>query len=1006
MNEEKFFNEKSVVENNIIKKLQEKGWEYIPSDELNRDNYEEPLLTSNLVRKLEKFNKNIGESEIRQVLNELKLKSSGQEDSKKIIEYFKFGIPVKFEKERVVNYVQLFDFKNVENNEFIVSNQIIYQNGDNHIRTDIVLYVNGIPLVIIECKNPVDFSSNWEEAYAQIKKYENKIPEISKYLQIGIAAESIAKYFPVVPWQDDVDIYEWKQDDKDSIDSTIEMLSPEIILDIIKNFLFYRIRFGKSTKVLTRYMQYRAANKIVDRVVNNLESREGKDKGLIWHWQGSGKTLTMIFAGYKLFYSKRLENPTIFYIVDRKDLEEQLTQEFNALKIHPDIISDINNLREIITHDSYKGKRGIILTLVHKFRTYELEDLSKELKKLSETEETISNRKNIISFIDEGHRTQYGTLSSQMRSILTNSFFFAFTGTPISKKERDTYYTFGYPDEPYFDKYFIAQSIRDGFTVKIAYKPRLEKEVHLKKENLDAFIESELEEIPEEYREKVESKIGKRLNASRIILENPEMIRKVAIDIKKHFIENVEGKFKAMVVAESRKACVSFKRELDKLLPEKYSEIVMTYNQNEKHKEISEYHDELRKRYHGLDDESIKKSIVEDFKEEDNLKILIVTDMLLTGFDAPRLQTMYLFKLLKEHRLLQAIARTNRPYKDIKEAGVIIDYVGILGYFKEAFRMYSEGDMQGVLLEIEDLREDFVNQINSLLKIFKEIPKDKYDKETLLKAIEILTSEKAIGKGFIEGYRSLRRLFELLGPDEIKTEYFSKFKWLSAIYTYYSKQVLKGEDREKLYFRKYFNKTLEYIYKTTEIKDVEKQFPEIEFDEHYLKNLTDKVKNKKEQAANIVFALNKYILVEKKDDPIYIALAEKVERILERWKEKKKDYEKILEEGIKVFEERNKLKSRQEKLGFSNLEYATLLTLENKVGRKKRLIEDVKELSEIIKEEIYSGWVVQPTAIKKIERELRSFLRKRMKTYDLTYEEMDSTFNLVKDTIKKYGKDI
>ncbi|MCD6492563.1 MAG: HsdR family type I site-specific deoxyribonuclease [Archaeoglobaceae archaeon] len=1002
------FNEQNTVENYLIEQLKERGWTYIPGDDLSRDSFEEPLLTSNLVRKIEELNKDIGisEEEVRLVLNELKLKGSGQDGCRKILEYLKFGVPVKFEKERVVNYVQLFDYENIRNNELIVSNQVVYHNVDKHIRADIVLYVNGIPVTVIECKSPVSFTASWYDAYIQIKRYEKDIPELSKYLQIGVAAESIAKYFPIVPWVEKTSIYEWKTDDKNSFESIIDMLSPETLLDIIRNFILFRLKYGDSTKVITRYMQYRAANRIVNRVINNLEGKEEKNRGLIWHWQGSGKTLTMIFAGLKLFYSRKTENPSIFYIVDRRDLEEQMKQELNSLKISFDSISSVNEMKKVITHDDYKGKRGILLTLVHKFRPQEMEELAKYIRELSKTEETIRTRKNIVAFIDEGHRTHYGALSAQMRAILGDSFYFAFTGTPISKKGKDTYAQFSYPpDENYLDRYFITDSIKDGFTVKIAYKPRLENEVHLKKENLDAFIKFELEEIPEEYREKVETDIGRHLSASRVVLENPEMIRKVAEDIKVHFTDNVEGKFKAMVVAESRKACVLFKKELDRLFPKEYSEVVMTVGPDEKEKEIAAYYRDTTQRFNETEMNLIREKIVEDYKSEEFPKILIVTDMLLTGFDAPVLQTLYLYKLIKEHRLLQAIARTNRPYLDIKEAGVIIDYVGILDQFKKAFEMYSKEEMRGALYRIDDLKAEFREEITKLLDIFKGIPKDRYDRRTLLKSIEILTAGDEKGKKFLEDYKKLRRVFELLGPDEIIAEYYKDFKWLSAIYTYYSRQVLRARPDSQFYFKKYFKKTLKHIYEASEIKEVEKNFPEITFDENYIKKLAEKVNSREEQAANIVFTLNKLVLVDKKSDPIYIAIADKVEQILEKWKQKTKDYEQLYLEGVEVIKGINRLKKRKKELQFSDLEYAILLIMEKELGKRKEFIDDVRELHGLLKEHMYEGFTLHPTAIKNIERTLRPYLRKKIAAYKITYGQMNAVYEKIRDMIKEYGKD-
>lgn len=1001
------FTEKSLVEDYIIEKLQEKGWNFVPAAELERESFGEPLLLNNLVRSIKRLNedKGISDEEIKKVLNELKLKGSGIEGIKQILNFLKFGVAVKFEKERVVKYVRLFDFKNIDINEFIVSSQVVYQ-GRNDIRTDIMLYINGIPLVNIECKNPASFSENWFDAYKQIKDYENTVPELYKYVQIGIAAEQIAKYFPVVPWQEEVRTNQWKEWGKDPVESTMEMLSRNTLLDIIQNFLFFRVEMGTATKVITRYMQYRAAKKIVDRVTANLRREEEKNKGLIWHWQGSGKTLTMIFAAHKLYHKEILANPSIFFIVDRIELEEQLYTEFNSLDIvKPEIIGSIEELRRVLKHDEGKGKRGIMITLIHKFRPEELDEVQKELEALSKQKETILTRKNVIAFIDEGHRTQYGIMAGQMKKILKKAFFFSLTGTPISKKGKDTYLEFSYPpDEKYLDRYFITDSIDDGFTVKLVYQPRLEKEVHLKKDMLETFLEVEFEELSDEIREKAEEEVKKRLNVINMFLENPGRIKLVAKDIAEHFQENVDGKYKAMVVAASRMACSYYKMELDKWLPREFSEVVMTYNERRDAQTIQNTIKEARARYGEKEMDEIRKEIIDKFKEEEYPKILIVTDMLLTGFDAPILQTMYLDKPLKEHRLLQAIARTNRPYKGVKEAGVILDYIGILKEFKRAFEIYSEEEIKGALSGMNSLREDFNMLLDEILEIFSEIPKDIGDRQTMLKAIGILTTEDEKSKKFVEDYRKLRKLFELLGPDEIKVERFSDYKWISSIFTYYMNSVLRGQLSYELNIQKYFDKTLKFVHRTTELENLRKDLPIISFDENYLRNLEEKVKSKEEKAANIVFTLNRLVLVEKHRNPVYESLAEKVERILKLWKEKTKDYERIYNDGADVINKIEQLSQRQKKIGFSDMEYSFLLGLEKEFGEDIELEEDVKELSERLKGHIFENWAAQRTARKIVEREVRRFVRRYIKRYGLKLDEIDSLHQNLMEKVTNYGK--
>jgi type I restriction enzyme R subunit len=1003
------FDEKSLVENYFADELQEISWNFVPADNLERESLEEPLLTANLIRAIKKLNAglSISDEEIKQALNELKLMSSGVEGSKQILDYFKHGIPVKFEKERVVHFVKLFDYDDAENNEFIVSRQVIHQAGNKQIRNDLILYVNGIPLVNIECKNPASLTENWYNAFLQIEDYASTTPELYKYVQIGVAAEQTARYFATVPWQqEDTKIHQWREPDKDAIDSTIAMLTPATLLNIVKNYLFFRVEHGTATKVVTRYMQYRAAEQIYNRATNHVQGKDPRNKGLIWHWQGSGKTLTMIFAANKLYQDPPLENPTIFFIVDREELETQLGDEFKALDItKPETVDSINALRAILKHDENRGKRGIFITLIHKFRPEELTELQKELDALSKTQETIQTRRNVVLFIDEAHRTQYGLLAAQMKQILKNASSFALTGTPIAKIGRDTYSEFSYPpEEKYLDKYFITDSIEDGFTLKIAYQPRLEKDVHLNKQMLDAFMQIGIyDEIPEEYREKTEEKIKQKLNTIKVFLENKDRIRLVAQDITQHFKENLDGKFKALVVAVNRLACVRYKRELDRLLPKEYSEVVMTFNPRKDRQEIQDYTKELANRHHGKDIEDIRKDIIDKYKEENLPKILIVTDMLLTGFDVPILQTMYLDKPLKEHRLLQAVARTNRPYKDIKEAGLIIDYVGTLKEFTKAFENYTKEDITGVLIDTKELVREFTQNITETITIFADIPKDQYDRQTMLKALETVTTNEQNTKKFRESYRHLRKLFELLGPHPIKLEKLKEYTWLTQVYAFYIHETRQEQYESQRYVQKYFQKTLKYVYKTTELADIEKQYPTIQFDAEYLKNLQEKLKTKQEKAANILFTLNRFIIIDKHRNPIYETLTERVERILKLWKEKTKDFEKIYNEGAQIVNEIAKLQSRQKTLGYTDFQYSVLLNLEKKLGPETDLTRDTQELTNQLQQHIFRGWQYQQTAKKTIEREVRKYLRKYIKQKALTLTDLEELYKKIMESVKTYG---
>lgn len=999
-----------MLEDYVVKKFQENGWKFVPAKKLDRDSFSEPLLERDLIRAVKRINceKDLEDVEIIRAVKELKLRPSDPEGLKQVLHFLKNGVTISSKRGRGINTLKFFDFGDMDNNEYIVTRQAYYH-GREEIRTDVMLYVNGIPLVDIELKNPSSFSETWRDAYQQIKGYEKTVPELYKYVQIGVAAEQNAIYFPIVPQLDEVKKSEWKENSADPIDSVIAMLSRNRILDMIQNYVFIREEMGLKTKAITRYMQYHASEKIVKRVMARIEGKDDKKNGLIWHWQGSGKTLTMIFAANKIYHDKRLENPSIFFIVDRLDLKDQLYQEFTGIDaVKPEIISNIGELKRVIMHDNFKGKRGIFITLIHKFRPEELEELSAELQNLTEKSiENISTRKNVITFIDEAHRTQYGTLASQMRVILNSGFFFAFTGTPIAKKEKNTYNEFGYlPEEKYMDRYFITDSIKDGFTLKIVYQPRVEKNVNFDKKLIETFADIEFEELTDEIRETVETRVKNQINEIDLFLEDPDRIKIVAEDIAEDFTNNVDGKFKAMVVAGSRKACVHYKRALDEFLPKEYSEVVMTYNDKKDDALIKNYKAELIDKYNGKDVNDIKKEVVENFKEENELpKILIVTEMLLTGFDAPILQTMYLDKPLRDYRLLQAVARTNRPYKDVKEAGHIIDYVGMVKWeLDHALKIYSEDELQGALYDMDSIKKDFNQIMDETLTLFEDVPKNKYDRETLLQAIEILTSNDENSEKFTENYRNLRRLFEFLGLDRLKLERREEYKWITAIHTYYQKMVNRDPVLDET-VRKYYNKTIKFVHKTMEFEEFQKDLPIVEFDEHYLENLEKSVENKEEKAANIVFALNKLVLVQKDSNPVFESVADKVEKVLKLWKNRTKNYDEISSLGTAIIKEIFASSEEKKDLGLSDMEYSIFRVLESKLEDNEELIEDVKELSSLLDEDIFEGWVEQMSVHRKVESTIRRFLRKKYyQRYDLSIGEFNELYQKVMGNVENYAE--
>lgn len=988
--------EKKLVEDFVVNKLKENNWTFIESGNLQRQSITESLLINNLKKQLYKINKNLdlGEEEIKKVIDELKLLTTDINGNKRFLDFLKYGIGIKFDKERVVKIVNIFDFDHPENNEFIFTRQIHHKESELII-PDIILYINGIPVVDIECKNLFSLKTGWEEGYDQIKKYEKIASELYKYIQIGISFADKVRYFPIIPWKDQVPVYIWRKDNLVEDEAIFEMLNPFILLDILRNFLFIREENNEIKKVITRYMQYRAVNKIYQRVINNLEGKEDKNKGLIWHWQGSGKTLTMIFATHKLFFEKKLENPTIFIIVDRKELEDQLRQELSSLRLNFsfELINNIKELKDVISADNFLGRRGVFLTLIHKFRPDE--------KFFPETiSNSISQRKNVICFLDEVHRTQYGILAAQMKNIFKSAFFFGFTGTPIAEDEKNTYDTFGYPlkEEEYLDKYFLDDSQKDGFTLPLVYQSRLEKEVGLNQNEINFFIEkTDVEEFIED--ENVENEVKKRLNLINIFLENEQRIKKIAQDIAFHFKENIDNRFKAMVICGSRKACVLYKKYLDLYLNPEYSEVVMTFNQNDKEPILSFYKNWKEKYQDFVDDEKRIKKIIEDYKEKKLPKILIVTDMLITGFDAPVLQNIYLDKLIKKHRLLQAIARANRPYKDLKVAGLIIDYVGIIKNINQALRMYYKKDVLNTIMNFSLIFEEFKLLIKDLEKMFINFDFE-ITRENLIKAIEILRDEK-VKDHFIESYKKMRKLYELLGSSSEKIEYFKKYQWFTALYQYWLKLT---NTKDKDLIEDYFQKTLSIIHKNINIGRIENLIPPIILNTEYFSKIFQSELSREEKAVNILFALEKLILVDQRNNPIYTSLIGKVDELVRQWKEKKIDYLKLFNEEntiiklIKVNEEKRK------QIGLSNFDYGIFLILSKNIKIKDDLILQItKKIKDIIKDDLIENWLENPILKQNIERKTREYLLDITLQYSLSYENFNILHQDLVNFIEEYG---
>ncbi len=654
--------------------------------------------------------------------------------------------------------VRLIDFDNLSNNTYIITNQFRIHHRETKI-PDIVLFINGIPVVVGEAKTPIRPSVTWlDGAYEIHKVYENSVPQLFVPNILSFATEGKRLYYGSVrcplefwaPWR--------LQDDADDLAKGLglseigkelsHLMQPSVLLDILQNFsLFASNKRKQRMKIIPRFQQYEGANKIVARV------KEGKvKKGLIWHFQGSGKSLLMVFAAQKLRRTPELKSPTVIVLVDRTDLDTQISGTFNAADIPnvetTDSISELQSLLE-------KDTRKIIVSMIFKFR---------------DAKPDMNLRDNIIVLVDEAHRTQEGNLGRQMRAALPNAFLFGLTGTPVNKADKNTFWAFGASEDAggYMSRYTFQDSIRDDATKPLHFEPRL-LDVHVDKETIDkAFAEfKESAALSDAEADALNQRSAKMA----AFLKAPERVFKIVKDIATHFQEKVAPHgFKAMIVTPDRYACVQYKEELDKYFPAEASAVVISISAN----------DDLDfKQKWGLD-KSQQEKLTDAFNDASSeLKFLIVTAKLLTGFDAPILQTMYLDKSLKDHTLLQAICRTNRLYTN-KSFGRIVDYFGVFDDAVEALQFDEESTKQ-IISNLEVLKIQLPKAMEDTLRHFEGVDRTILGFEGLEVAQNAINSNDK-KDAFALDYKYLSKLWESLSPDRVLHAYNQDYLWLSQVF--------------------------------------------------------------------------------------------------------------------------------------------------------------------------------------------------------------------------------
>ena len=984
----------------IGKRLEELKWEVVEwgkGVKGERESVEEIFVKERLFRAIEKISDvTLTEDQRKDVLSRILLLPNTIEGVKNFLEFVKGGIPLKIrgDGEEQDRQIFLFDFENPEKNDFLAVEEFEFQENERTRRFDLCLFVNGIPLVDIETKNPFteeEKGTTWYDAYTQILEYEEAVPSIYKYVQFCIASDGYGtKHFANYYAKDYSDSLEkekgiWKSfypfSEKEVkplklfpyLDSTIYgMLSKGNLLDLIENFIFIKRYKDTYRKIIAWYTQFEATNLIVKRVL------EQKKLGLIWHWQGSGKTLTMAFASWKLLRNPKLEVPTVFIIVDRIDLQRQIVEEeFRPIGIEIEKIENTKGLVKILRWGGKEreGKRGIFISLIQKFSP-------KKLKKLHDAGKINLARESIVIFTDESHRSQYGILANVLRGIFKGASIFGFTGTPLTKPERNTFQRFSPTGELYLHRYGMLNSINDGFTIPIRYEARL-PELHLKDEEIAELAEYEeevIEELTPEERKLWRRKIKPRL----AILKKPDRIEKVCADIASCFRNKVEKEpLKVMVATVDRESCVLFKKELDKHLDPEYSEIVMTYQAREKLKAVEEYKEELTKRFGHSDFEKINRDLIDKFRDEETPRIVIVSDMLLTGFDSKKLWVLCLHKPLKEHRLLQAIARTNRPFKSVKEFGLVADYIGVAKNLEKALQQFEADFVNEAKLIIRDLsssERDFEKIVAELKKMLEGIEIREIDDAD--NAVEVLV-RNGKEKEFAEKAKQLRTLFELLSPSDVTFKHLEFYKWavcVSIILYRYRRIGMRLVEIEQM-----ARKTYELIQKTVGIEKIEK-VGEVEL----AKELTKLESSRKPIVAIRVLGGIGSRAASRRSE-FYVSLTKEVEQIVDGMREEKELAKGFIDRIKSSYEKLEKRETEKERLGELFPVFDVLRNYFADSQRthavSKEVIQDLNNRDLLTKESFLKG-----SLRKKIKRTIREGVIRNFGLYEKTQEIQDRIF--------------
>lgn len=936
------------------------GWKYRDEEamaEFARP-LEDPIVEKLLVEAIKRINNNVATDEqARMAVARLRNVMSHPDKltaNRSTLDLLRDGVSVNLvpgEDSKTVYFIE-FDPARQHLNDFTATNQYRVQ-GVKQCREDTVLLVNGIPLVIAEYKSYISSGKDWKEAVHQLHRYQRQAPLMLTSNVFCVAADEDEFRYGTVLFHDAskdeieqhldwwgrwLSLYPsergwWNKPEADNPDDPLEVpvkgllrLQPCHVLDFLQHFVVFETKKNKTVKKVARYQQFEAVNDMVDRAVSLVgTAADPQDRtGLIWHTQGSGKSLTMIFAGYKMRRHPALKNPTVLIVVDRRDLKTQLGDDFDACD-YPNVekAMGVDDLKEKLRNN----RRGTFITTLQSFQ--QMGDLSPV------------DRDNVISLIDEAHRSQKGKgkegFAMTMRVKLPKAFRFGFTGTPIDKTMTNTHRDFG-PEkegiqERYLSFYGIRRAIKDGATLEVHYI-RDKVPLAVLEEPASIGFEEMCEEMEIED-EEAKDFVQRQRAQWKELTTHPDRIEIVLNKMLEHFIEHPDPNgFKAQLVAIDRKACVLYKNALDlKLkargLPPEWSDVIISSAQNSepdieafeypksKQDELIDYFKLMPKEWENWNKESLGD---DQRKWKPPLKILIVCDRLLTGFDAPVEQVMYLDKPLRDHNLLQAIARTNRPNPAMdKRTGLVIDYFGVFQDLEKALD-FDESIREESLIDWEALKATVPGEVARSMEPFAGI-RIEDTRACLLAALRRLADPET-AQTFQQNFKSLERLWEAVAPDPCLYEHRYTYNWLCGIYIAFKRR----QRGSKSTYGELSAKTRKLIQENTKFVDIAESLPVYKIGADYVTRDRD-LPTPADKAAALEAALT-VELAEGDRNFVYRLLGERLQRLKERKELDDAAAERRLRELEEIEKEAVKTKEEPIKLSLTNKgEYELFMVL-------------------------------------------------------------------------------